>query len=436
MRAVDIIMKKRMGGELTKEEIHFLITGYVDGSIPEYQISAWLMAVYFKGMTFEETGYLTREMIASGEVLDLEGIPGPLVDKHSTGGVGDKVSIILAPLAAACGVRVPMMSGRALGHTGGTLDKLDTIPGFTTEIDIKQFRSNLMGSGMAMTGQSKEVVPADKKMYALRDVTATVESVPLITASILSKKFAEGAQSLVFDVKCGSGAFMKNMEEAETLATSLVETGRSLGRKVVAVITRMDEPLGHMVGNFLEIEESIDCLKGKGPDDLMDVTYRLTAWMLVAGGICSDIDSALAMCREKIESGEAWEKFLLNVKEQGGDPEALQKGYGTFRSAYAVELKAETDGYVQEIDAFETGMTGVMIGVGRNKTTDNVLPYVGIELKKKCGDEVKAGDVLCVIYTEDEGKNADALAKMNAAYKIGPDPYVKKDMILKEIKAI
>jgi len=436
MRAVDIIMKKRMGGELTQEEIHFLITGYVDGTIPEYQISAWLMAVYFKGMTFEETGYLTREMIASGEVLDLEGIPGPLVDKHSTGGVGDKVSIILAPLAAACGVRVPMMSGRALGHTGGTLDKLDTIPGFTTEIDIKQFRNNLMGSGMAMTGQSKEVVPADKKMYALRDVTATVESVPLITASILSKKFAEGAESLVFDVKCGSGAFMKNMEEAETLATSLVETGRSLGRKVVAVITRMDEPLGHMIGNFLEIEESMDCLKGKGPDDLMDVTYRLTAWMLVAGGVCTDINSAMALCREKIENGEAWDKFLLNVKEQGGDSEALQKGYGTFRSAHAVELKAEKDGVVQEIDAYETGMTGVMIGVGRNKTTDDVLPYVGIELKKKCGDAVKVGDTLCVIYTEDAGKNADALAKMRGAYKVGPGQYVKKDMILKEIKAI
>lgn len=436
MRAVDIIMKKRMGGELTREEIHFLISGYVDGSIPEYQISAWLMAVFFKGMTFAETGYLTREMIESGEVLDLEGIPGPLVDKHSTGGVGDKVSIILAPLAAACGVRVPMMSGRALGHTGGTLDKLDTIPGFTTEIDLKQFRANLMGSGMAMTGQSKEVVPADKKMYALRDVTATVESVPLITASILSKKFAEGAESLIFDVKCGSGAFMKNMEEAETLATSLVETGKSLGRKVVAVITRMDEPLGHMVGNFLEIEESIDCLKGKGPDDLMEVTYRLTGWMLVAGGICGDIDSAIALCREKIENGEAWERFLVNVKEQGGDTEALMKGYGTFRSKYSVELKAEKDGIVQEIDAFETGMTGVFIGVGRNKTTDDVLPWVGIELKKKCGDSVRAGETLCVIHTEDQGKNGEALAKMKNAYRIGNGPYVRKEMIRKEIKAL
>ena len=436
MRAVDIIMKKRMGEELNKEEIHFLISGYVDGSIPEYQISAWLMAVFFKGMTFTETGYLTREMINSGEVLDLEGIPGPLVDKHSTGGVGDKVSIILAPLAAACGLRVPMMSGRALGHTGGTLDKLDTIPGFTTEIDIEQFRNNLMGSGLAMTGQSKDVVPADKKMYALRDVTATVESVPLITASILSKKFAEGAESLVFDVKCGSGAFMKNMEEAERLANSLVETGKSLGRKVVAVITRMDEPLGHMVGNFLEIEESIDCLKGKGPKDLMDVTYRLTGWMLVAGGICSDIDSALALCHEKIENGEAYDRFIQNVREQGGDPEALLEGYGTFRSKYSVELKAAKDGIVQEINAFETGMTGVLIGVGRNKTTDNVLPYVGIELKKKCGDSVQTGETLCVIYTEDVSKNDIALAKMKDAYRIGSDLFSEKDMIRKEIKAI
>ena len=436
MRAVDIIMKKRMGEELTKEEIHFLITGYVDGSIPEYQVSAWLMAVFLKGMTFDETGYLTREMIESGDVLDLEGIPGPLVDKHSTGGVGDKVSIILAPIAAACGLKVPMMSGRALGHTGGTLDKLDTIPGFTTEIDLKQFRSNLMGSGFAMTGQSKNVVPADKKMYALRDVTATVESVPLITASILSKKFAEGAESLIFDVKCGSGAFMKNMKEAETLATSLVETGKSLGRKVVAVITTMDEPLGHMVGNFLEIEESIDCLKGKGPKDLVDVTYRLTAWMLVAGGICKDIDSAMAMCREKIENGEAYDRFLLNVKEQGGDTEALLKGYGTFRSKFTIDLKTQHDGIVQEINAFETGMTGVLIGVGRNKTTDDVLPYVGIELKKKCGDEVNAGDILCTIYTEDETKNEIALAKMKDAYKIGPEKFNYKDMIRKEITAI
>lgn len=436
MRAVDIIMKKRMGEELTKEEIHFLISGYVDGSIPEYQVSAWLMAVFFKGMTFSETGFLTREMINSGDVLDLEGIPGPLVDKHSTGGVGDKVSIVLAPLAAACGLKVPMMSGRALGHTGGTLDKLDTIPGFTTEIGIKQFRDNLMGSGLAMTGQSKNVVPADKKMYALRDVTATVESVPLITASILSKKFAEGAQALVFDVKCGSGAFMKNMEEAQTLATSLVETGKSLGRKVVAVITRMDEPLGHMVGNFLEIEESIDCLKGKGPKDLMDVTYRLTAWMLVAGGICSDLDSAMDMCHEKIENGEAYEKFIANVAEQGGDPDALLKGYGTFRSKYSIELKADCNGTVQEINAFETGMTGVLIGVGRNKMTDDVLPYVGIELKKKCGDQVKAGETLCVIYTEDEAKNDMALKKMKDAYNIASKPFTVKEMIRKEITAL
>ncbi|HOX33997.1 MAG TPA: thymidine phosphorylase, partial [Spirochaetales bacterium] len=284
MRAVDIIMKKRGGAELAREEIAFVVKGYVDGSIPEYQVSAWLMAVFFRGMSPRETADLTELMLRSGKTMDLSGIAGPFVDKHSTGGVGDKVSLILAPLVAACGVKVPMMSGRALGHTGGTLDKLESIPGYRTGLSEADFRAFIQADGFAMTGQTAEIVPADKKLYALRDVTATVESIPLITASILSKKVAEGSEALVFDVKSGPGAFMKTVADAEALARSLVSTGTAMGKRIVGVITDMTEPLGRMVGNFLEIEETLDCLEGRGPEDLMEVTMRLSAWMLVAGG--------------------------------------------------------------------------------------------------------------------------------------------------------
>ncbi len=276
MRAVDIIVKKRgspatpTGAELSREEIKFLVDSYVRGEIPDYQVSAWLMAVYFNGMSFAETGALTEAMLRSGATFDLSGIPGPFVDKHSTGGVGDKISLPLAPIAAACGVRVPMMSGRALGHTGGTLDKLESITGYRTALSVPEFRDFLSRTGFAMTGQTKEIVPADRLLYALRDVTGTVESIPLITASILSKKVAEGADALVFDVKCGSGAFMKNIDDAERLAQSLAGTGRAMGKRIVALITAMDEPLGREVGNFLEIEESMDVLEGKGPRDVVE----------------------------------------------------------------------------------------------------------------------------------------------------------------------
>jgi pyrimidine-nucleoside phosphorylase len=312
VRAVDIILKKRNGGELTTEEIRFLVRGYVDGEIPEYQASAWLMAVFFRGMTGRETGDLTQEMIASGATLDLSGITGPFVDKHSTGGVGDKVSLILAPLAACFGVKIPMMSGRSLGHTGGTLDKLEAIPGYTIARDAGDFRRILAETGFAMTGQSREIVPADRLLYALRDATGTVESVPLITASILSKKFAEGADSLVLDVKCGSGAFMKTVDEAHALAQSLAAAGRGLGRKIVCVITDMNEPLGRMVGNFLEAEESALCLRGQtaGREDLMELTFRLAAWMLVVGGVCGAVDEAEEACRRRLASGEPYRLFL------------------------------------------------------------------------------------------------------------------------------
>ncbi|HBE46968.1 MAG TPA: thymidine phosphorylase, partial [Spirochaetaceae bacterium] len=308
MRAVDILMKKRAGETLTEAEIRFIIDGYVKGEIPDYQISALLMAIFFRGMTAKETAILTETMLDSGDRMDLSGIPGPFVDKHSTGGVGDKISLPLAPMVAACGVKVPMMSGRALGHTGGTLDKLESIPGYRTGLELSEFRKGLIEDGFAMTGQTARVVPADKKLYALRDVTATVESIPLITASILSKKVAEGADGIVFDVKCGSGAFMKTYNDARALASSLVATGTAMGKRVVAVLTDMSQPLGYKVGNFLEIEETLDCLEGKGPQDVMELTFRLGAWMLVLGGAAETIEEGRARCEEAISSGAALER--------------------------------------------------------------------------------------------------------------------------------
>jgi pyrimidine-nucleoside phosphorylase len=318
MRPVDLIVRKRDGGSFTPEEIDFLVGGFTRGEIPDYQFSSLLMAILWRGMSFEETAALTRAMIASGDVIDLSGLTGALVDKHSTGGVGDKVSLVLAPLAAACGVTVPMMSGRSLGHTGGTLDKLESIPGFRTDLSREAFLRCLDVAGFAMIGQSESVVPADRLMYALRDVTGTVESVPLITASIMSKKFAEGARALVFDVKTGSGAFMKSREDARTLARSLVRTGKALGRGVVAVITDMEQPLGLKVGNFPEVEESIDCLQGKGPRDLVELTLRLTAWMIVLGGVRTDLASAETLARARLADGSAWKRFVSNVELQGG----------------------------------------------------------------------------------------------------------------------
>lgn len=439
MRMTDLIMKKRQGQEHSEKEIQFIIQGYVKGEIPEYQVSAWLMAVYFQSMTFAEAGYLTRCMIDSGKVFDLGSLEGPLVDKHSTGGVGDKLSLILAPLGACCGLQIPMMSGRALGHTGGTLDKLDSIPGYSTALKEEAFPDIIRRCGFAMTGQSKEVVPADRLMYALRDVTATVESVPLITASIMSKKFAEGAQSLVFDVKCGSGAFMKNMEEAENLAVSLVETGRSLGRKVVAVISDMNEPLGRMVGNFLEVEESILALQGKGEPDVMEVTLRLTAWMLVAGGIVASVEEGEVLCRRKIDSGEALQAFLENVELQGGDTKALMKMVGKSRAAFSRDICAPSRGFVSFIDSYQIGLAGVILGVGRNKTTDPVEALAGIEFFNKTGSAVKKGDILCRLYAEDEQKLKEAAGMVAAAIKVAPEAPSSSStasLILKEIQAL
>ncbi|MEL3913448.1 thymidine phosphorylase [Treponema pedis] len=410
MRAVDIIMKKRgfKGADLlplTREEIEFIVSGYVKGEIPDYQISAWLMAVYFNGMTFEETAALTEIMLHSGAVMDLSGITGPFVDKHSTGGVGDKLSLPLAPIVAANGIRVPMMSGRALGHTGGTLDKLEAITGYRTNLNIEEFRNFISKTGFAMTGQTKEIVPADRLMYAMRDVTATVESVPLITASILSKKVAEGSEALVFDVKCGSGAFMKTLEQAEALAVSLTGTAKAMGKKATAFITNMNEPLGNTVGNFLEIEETIDILQGKGPEDTTSLTLKLASEMLILGGKAKTEDDGLRLAKEAVSSGKAYELFMQNVELQGGNTKALLEEVKKRRSPFVEKLIAEQDGYIESIDAFKTGLAGVNLGVGRNKTTDSVCPDAGMEILKHKGDTVKKGDVIMNVY----GKNSECL---------------------------
>ena len=400
MQASTLVAKKRDGEALAEEEIRFLVQGYVSGDIPDYQMSAFLMAVFFVGMTHEETAHLTRAMLESGEVIDLSGVKGPLIDKHSTGGVGDKVSLVLAPLAAACGLKVPMMSGRSLGHTGGTLDKLESIVGYRTDLSADRFRQGVEEIGYAMTGQSDRIAPADRKMYALRDVTGTVESIPLITGSILSKKVAEGADGLVFDVKAGSGAFMKDLDGARALARSLRETAAALGRKVSVVVTDMGEPLGRMVGNFLEVKESIQCLQEEGPADLMEVTLRLTAEMLVLGGVRSSLSEALELCRARIADGAAWEVFLRNVEFQGGDVEVVGHPEKGPKASLFESLLAETDGWVRRIDAYGIGRAATLLGAGRLRREDAVLPAVGIELKKKVGERVEKGGPLCMVYAE------------------------------------
>jgi pyrimidine-nucleoside phosphorylase len=448
MRALDIIVKKRSGEALTRDEISFLIRGYVNGTIPEYQVSAFLMAVFFAGMTPEETGFLTREMIASGETIDLSSLKTSFVDKHSTGGVGDKVSLILAPVAAACGVHVPMMSGRSLGHTGGTLDKLESIPGYRTDLSPRRFAEIIGSCGFAMTGQSRDVVPADRQLYALRDVTGTVESVPLITSSILSKKFAEGADALVFDVKTGPGAFMKTPEAARELATSLVDAGGSLGKKIVAVLTRMDAPLGAKVGNFLEVEESLALVgcpaamervpADRRSDDLMAVTLRLTAWMLVADGKAGSVEEGEALCRKAIADGSAWERMEQNIRLQNGDVEAMIAALGTLRAPVSGVVAASASGVIGGIDAYRVGMGGVYLGAGRNKSDDDVYGDVGFEILKKVGDPVAAGDAIMTVWGHSREAVDRAIETVEGGISIAPDggSVADRPMILEEISTL
>jgi pyrimidine-nucleoside phosphorylase len=426
-------MKKRAGGELTAEELEFLIGGYTRGEIPDYQVSAWAMAVYFQGMTPRETAALTGTMLRSGTVINLAGLTGPFVDKHSTGGVGDKTSMILAPLAAALGIRVPMMSGRALGHTGGTLDKLEAIPGFRTALTTDEFRKILAADGFAMTGQTAEIVPADRLLYALRDVTGTVESIPLITASILSKKAAEGAEALVLDVKCGSGAFMNDAARAETLARALVHTGAAMGLRVIALLTDMDEPLGTMVGNFLEIEECLDALEGRGSPDLMEVTMELAARMAVLGGKAADAAEGRALCEAALAGGRPRALFLQNVRSQGGDPARLLELRGAYRSPVTARVTAARGGFIARVDAGVVGRAAVSLGVGRSRTGDAVCPTAGVQFHARRGSAVQAGDTVMTAWAADEAGLAAALPALAAAIEYAGAPPPPRTLILKEL---
>ncbi|MDR2103116.1 MAG: thymidine phosphorylase [Treponema sp.] len=435
MRAVDIIINKRAGKELTREELAFLIGGYAAGDIPDYQAAAWAMAVFFQGMSPGETAALTEVMLKSGSTMDLSGIPGPFVDKHSTGGVGDKTSLILAPLAASLGIRDPMMSGRALGHTGGTLDKLESIPGYRTNLGQGEFREILKKDGFAMTGQTRDIVPADRLLYALRDVTGTVESIPLITASILSKKAAEGAEALVLDVKFGSGAFMKDPQAGEALARSLTDTGAAMGMGISALLTDMNEPLGNMVGNFLEVEESLDCLEGKGPADLMEVTLELAARMAVLGGKAGNSGEGRRLCEEALAGGKPRELFLNNIQSQGGDVKKFLDLRGKYRSPFSAGIRASRGGYISRIDAWQVGCAGVLLGIGRNRTEDAVCPTAGVHLHKKGGSPVEKGDLIMTVWGADEAGLQGALPQLINAVSYGETPPPERKLILKEISA-
>src|ERR1700719_4484132 len=391
MRAVDLIRKKRDSGEHSREEIDFLVSGYTRGEIPDYQMAAWLMAVWIRGMSRSELAALTEVMLYSGEVLNHSEIPGKKVDKHSTGGIGDKTSLILAPIVAAGGLTVPMISGRGLGHTGGTLDKLEAIPGFNVNLSLDEFRRVLRECGMGLIGHNAEIAPADKKIYALRDVTSTVENIGLICASIMSKKLAEGIDALVLDVKTGSGAFMKKEEDAVFLAELMVETGERMGKSVVALITNMDQPLGTHVGNSLEVVEVLEVLHGRGPDDLKELCLELAGWMFHLGGTADTVAKGKLEAQRLIMSGKALDKFLQMVALQGGDADALEHPEKLPRAKYMSDVSSPRAGYVTAMNCEAVGTACVVLGGGREKKEDAVDPAVGIILHRKVGDRVAAG---------------------------------------------
>jgi pyrimidine-nucleoside phosphorylase len=434
MRAVDIIANKRDGGALAREEIRFFVEGVTAGTLPDYQASALLMAILLRGMNAEETAWLTDAMVHSGVRVDLSEIPGVKVDKHSTGGVGDKTSLILAPLAAACGVPVPMMSGRGLGHTGGTLDKLESIPGFRVGLSLAEMKAALARIGCAMIGQTSQIAPADKKLYALRDVTATVESIPLITASIMSKKIAEGIDALVLDVKTGSGAFMKTEADSRRLAESLVAIGNASGVKTEAIITAMDTPLGRAVGNALEVIECLDVLSGRGPQDLIDVSVDLTARMLVLGKVADDIADAEQQVRRAIESGAGLERFRQIIENQGGDPKVVDDYSRLPQAPHREAANAPRSGYLARLDAELIGRASVALGAGRDRVDDPVDPAVGITLHAKPGDPLRAGDRVLELHYRDRARLESALQLVTAAITIDDAPPSPRRAIVGEVR--
>jgi len=433
-RAIDVIRKKRDGLELSSSDVQGLVTAYTKGEIPDYQVSAWLMAVVLRGMTRAETAVLTDAMLRSGEVLDLSALPARKVDKHSTGGVGDKTSLVLAPLAAAAGVAVPMISGRGLGHTGGTLDKLESIPGFNVNLSTADFRRVLETCGCAMIGQTAEIAPADRKLYALRDVTGTVESPYLICASIMSKKLAEGIDALVLDVKTGSGAFMKSQEDAEFLAQLMVETGERMSKRVAALITDMDQPLGNMVGNALEVVEVVDVLRGEGPSDLRELCVELAAWMLMLGGAATDLEAAKRKSADFISSGQAFDRFRQMVELQGGDPHVIDDPKRLPQAKRTSQIHSDKSGYLSAIQCEQVGTACVILGGGREKKEDSVDPSVGIVLHKKVGDQVAAGESIATIYYNSETRAQRARQLVEASCRISEEIPAKRPLVHKVIR--
>ncbi|MCC5892684.1 MULTISPECIES: pyrimidine-nucleoside phosphorylase [Exiguobacterium] len=418
MRMVDLILKKRNGGELNEEEIRFVVEGFTNETIPDYQMSALSMAIYFNGMTEKETASLTMEMVKSGDVIDLSNIEGKKVDKHSTGGVGDKISLIVAPLVASIGIPVAKMSGRGLGHTGGTIDKLESFPGFNVELTEEQFTKQVNDIKMSIIGQTGNLTPADKRLYALRDVTATVESIPLIASSIMSKKIAAGADSIVLDVKTGSGAFMKSFDDAKALAEEMVAIGKNVGRKTVAVITDMDQPLGFEVGNANEVKEAIEVLSGKDVEDLKTIALTIAGHMAVLGGFYPTFDEAYADLDKRIADGHALEVFRQFVAAQGGDASLVDDVTKLPQAKFETTFVAKQAGYVESIIADEVGVAAMLLGAGRATKDDQIDFAAGITLEKKVGDKVEAGDVIAVLRSNIEDMSS-ALERMDHAYTIG-----------------
>lgn len=433
MRMYDIIRKKRDGEELTKEEIDFFIKGYVDESIPDYQAAALCMAIYFKGMTLKETAFLTFAVRDSGVKLDLKEVNGIRVDKHSTGGVGDKTSLVVSPIVASLGVKVAKMSGRGLGHTGGTIDKLESIPGFKTDISEKDFIDIVNKTGIAIVGQNKELTPADKKLYALRDVTATVDSVPLIVSSIMGKKLAADDDCIVLDVKTGSGALCKTLEESKNLAQIMVDIGKKAGKEMLALITDMDRPLGNAIGNSLEVIEAVNTLKGNGPKDLEDICVILATNMLELAKIGS-YEECKAKVKQSIKDGSAFNKFIEMVKAQGGDESVILDTSNFKQAPFKKEIKSKKSGYINHVNTEEYGMASLLLGAGRNKKEDEIDPSAGLILNKKTGDFVNEGDVIATMYTSSEDKFNLAEEKIINATIISSEKPIQRPLILSIVK--
>ena len=433
MRVVDLIHRKRDAGELTPEEIRFLIEGYTRGTIPDYQMAAWLMAAWIRGLSPAELAALTDSMLHSGKVLDWGNLPERKVDKHSTGGVGDKTSLILAPIVAAGGLRVPMISGRGLGHTGGTLDKLESIAGFNVNLSLAEFRRVLEKCGCALIGQTEEIAPADKKIYALRDVTGTVDNPFLICASIMSKKLAEGIDALVLDVKTGSGAFMKKIEDAEYLAGLMVETGKRMGKKMVALITDMDQPLGHTAGNAMEIAECVEVLGGGGPADLRELSIELSGWMFFLGDRTKDVAEGRKLAEEMIASGRARDKFRDIIREQGGDARIVNEPQRLPQARARLDVVSASAGFVSGIECERLGIACGVLGGGREKKEDAIDPAVGLEFHSRLGERVERGSKLATLHYNSNARLDEARKLVEASYRIGPAPPAPRPLVHKVI---